>query len=535
MNKRVYISDEITKEKISELKNGIHMVGAEVGSGKTTFIEKVLIHQAIKEGKRILIVAHRKSLVRQIAKSVGFNVDYNKDKSFFFGASKDEEGNTLDDAREEILDSVCITTYQRIEMVVKYVKNPKNWNKQVSDGWSPYDFDYIACDEPHYIVTDAAYNFNTIYSLDFLKECAKLDKKVFLLTGTPKPLTYINFGEGVNINVIRLPNSLNHNVEDITISKQSYLDMLLVARARNGEKAVVFVSSASVGVDLRDRLIADGISAGFVCADGNYKAKEMDISLKEEIIEERTFDVQIAVLTSVMNTGISIEKSNVKNVFMIGVFSPIEIQQSVARLRVSEDQKKVNLYIANSSMHQHLSKMKDYSTTIDKAELSADAFARRYGQYNSVRGLVNTYEGDIIHPCYLAFCMMIVDDYNKLKEIGIFEMLEDMFPRTPILSLIKNQFKEHIDTFLCEKVNSTDVFLEEFIRGILAHCEELQEVFLEIDGRGRAYENLKKNNFKIGKAKMNNMLEKINSKYKIGTKKITIDEKRKSIWVVKER
>lgn len=530
-----YISDEITKDMIGELGRGVYLIGAEVGSGKTTFVENVLIDQALHEGKKILILAHRKSLVRQIAKSVGYNVDYDKNKSFFYNKSKDENGEYVDDMDDVVSENVCISTYQKVENAIKSMRNPKNWSRPIFGGWNPYDFDYVACDEPHYIVTDASYNFNTIYSLQFIKTCGIQDKKVFLLTGTPKPLTYIDFGRDVTVNVLRTPNNINHNVDSITISKQSYMDIILVEKARLGEKAIVFVSSASNGVELRNRLLSDGINAGFVCADGNYKSKDIDSDLKDEIIEERKFDVQIAVLTSVMNTGISIENSDVKNVFMIGVFSPIEIQQSVARLRLGENQDKIKLYISNSSMQQRRAKMEDYILTIDKNSLTSTGFAEKYGQYNQVRGMVNTYEGDVIHPCYLSFCKMAVDDYVNLKLKGIFTTLKELFPNTKIVSHIKKQFKGSIDEFLASRVDDEDIFLKEYIKGVLVSCEELHDLMVEIDGNTKSYNDLAKKDYKIGMNKLNKILEAVNSKYKICSKRVVIGSDRIRIWVVRDR
>lgn len=535
--RRKYLSSEITEEVVGRLGNGIYLIGAEVGSGKTTLIQDVLIPKAISEGKKILIVAHRKSLVRQIAVSLGFNIshDVTKDRTFFEGVAKDEDGNIIDKITDEVRDMVCIATYQKIETTVKYLKNPKNWktDKPISGGWSPYDYDYVACDEPHYIVTDASYNFNTIYSLQFLKSCNK--KKAFLLTGTPRPLTYLDFGSHVDINVLRHPNYNIHNVKEIIISKQEYLQLQLVTKARNKEKAIVFVSSASVGVELRDKLNADGISAGFVCADNNYKSKDMDTDLRDKIIQEKGFDVQIAVLTSVMNTGISIEDNGIENVFMIGVFSPVEVQQSVARVRLGDKQGKVKLFISNASMRQHLAKMREYTITMDKNDLTPMAFADRYGQYNTIRGVVNTYEGDIVHPCYYAYCKMIVDDYNHLKDVGIFDLLKELFPNTPITSMIKRTVKNNLDFFLEKKLGEEDVFLEELIRGILAYSEELEEVINEIDGRRRAYDDLKKRSFKIGKAKFNKLLDAVESDYKIDSKRKSVDGKKITIWIVKKR
>lgn len=532
--KRKYISDEITKDKIKSLSNGVYLIGAEVGSGKTTFIENSVIPVAESENKKLMIVAHRKSLVRQIAKGLGFDLA-DKNRTFFCGQeySRGENGTIYNDnITEYIKENVCITTYQKLENYIK--KNKLNSNLfDLEQRWNPYEYDYICMDETHYIVTDAHFNLNSIHTLNYIEKKHKdNNSKLFMLTGTPKPLAYLGMDKKININILRKPNLYNHNVENIIISKKSHMDSLLFNKAKNGERCIVFVSSSSVGIELRDKMRAMGVEVGFVCADHNHNRNFIDEDVRDSIIDDKEVKVQIAILTSVMNTGVSIEASNIKNVFMMGIFSPVEIQQSVARLRLGDKQSKIILYVTNSTLQQRLAKTRDYEMTINKNDLTPLAFAERYGEYNHVKGMVNTYEGDIIHPCYLAFCKMAIDDYNELKEIGIFKMLNEMFPGATITSFIKSKFKQDLDTFLEQLEGVEEVGIEERIRCILMNLESLADVIIEIEGKPRTYNDLVKKDYKIGKSKLNKILSAIGSKYTIKSKRKMINGIQVTLWKV---
>lgn len=534
---RGYLSDEITNEKVKSVCNGVYLIGAEVGSGKTTFIEKVILKVAEEENKKVMIVAHRKSLVRQIAKGLGFNLK-DKDRTFFCGSSSYTEVNNetetihKDNISEYVENNVCILTYQKLETYIK--RNKLNSNIfDMDKHWSPYDYDYVCLDETHYIVTDAHFNLNSIHTLNYIENRYKENKsKVFMLTGTPKPLAYLGLGKKIDINILRKPNLKNHNVKNIVISKRNHMDSLLFTKAKSGEKCIVFVSSSNVGIEIRDKMKSLGIEVGFVCADHNHNRSEIDEDVRDSIVNDKKVSVQIAILTSVMNTGVSIEASGVENVFMMGIFSPVEIQQSVARLRLGDEQEMISLYVTNSTLQQRLAKTKDYEMTINKNDLTPLAFAERYGEYNHVKGIVNTCEGDVVHPCYLAFCKMAIDDYNELKEVGIFKMLNEMFPNAPIVSLIKSKFKQELDEFLKPLEGLEEVGIEERIRCVLMNIDNLSDVIIEIEGKPRTYNDLVKKDYKIGKAKLNKILEAIGSKYRIKSKRITVDKHKITLWVI---
>ena len=148
--KKVYLADEFNIEKIESLEQGNnYLIGAECGAGKTTWVEEILIPHCIKNDKTILLLIHRKSLRNQVLNSLK-NIDC-------------------------CLDNVEIMLYQEVEQQLLINRFANN-------------YDFIVCDEIHYLVTDASFNRNTEVVFDMLNKKSRSIN--ILLTGTPNPLAF---------------------------------------------------------------------------------------------------------------------------------------------------------------------------------------------------------------------------------------------------------------------------------------------------------------------------------------------------------
>lgn len=70
MNK-IYINDEIKTDTLEKLNPGTnYLIGAEPGSGKTTWVEETVLPYCIKNHKKVLFLCHRKSLKNMILKDL---------------------------------------------------------------------------------------------------------------------------------------------------------------------------------------------------------------------------------------------------------------------------------------------------------------------------------------------------------------------------------------------------------------------------------------------------------------------------------
>lgn len=108
-------------------------------------------------------------------------------------------------------------------------------------------------------------------------------------------------------------------------------------------KILFFVSSKERGQKVYDFFINNGVEAAFVNADN--KTDEGD-SVVRSLAGTCRFKTKVLVATSVLDVGVSINDSSVKNVVVDAVEQQSFIQM-IGRIRQTEDSKGFNLYIRN--------------------------------------------------------------------------------------------------------------------------------------------------------------------------------------------
>ena len=126
MEERKYISEIISEDEIDTWDNGnVVIISADTDSGKSHFIKHKLAGYAKKNGKKILMLCHRKLCADQF---------------------KYEVKNIGND------DVISIMTYQKLE----FTRDTTILDK----------YDYIVCDEFHYFLDDSEFNMNTDISFN---------------------------------------------------------------------------------------------------------------------------------------------------------------------------------------------------------------------------------------------------------------------------------------------------------------------------------------------------------------------------------
>lgn len=477
-----YLNDEIKKEDLEKLEEGKnYLIGAEPGSGKTTWVEETVLPYCIKNFKKVLFLCHRKSLRKMILNDLE-KYDYD-------------------------MFNIDIMLYQDIEQRLLH-KNFIN------------NYDYIVCDEIHYVVTDASFNRNTELVFNMLNE--KEGSVNLLLTGTPNPLAQCKWSNPYE--TLRKPNRRNHNVKNVYLCREQKFKWMLYKRLENDEKLIMFVSNAKEGKEMVDSLKVDGYDAKFICSDTNKLSKHSDNDIKKQIEDAQKFDCQIVVMTSVMNTGISIKDGKITTIFLHGINSVTDIHQSVARVRIKEDVEKINVVIMkpkNVSLATRIRVLENDLLYVDDINQWEEKNKRGQVPYFVYRD-----KGEFkINKMTVA---KYRTDYKELNDMirayGIKKVLYNMFPKTNIIDMDLADVKADVISQL-EKVIDVqlDKSEQERIKILFNKNESLNDFYEDAD--------LRKGYVKTH-TKINIMLEHLESDLEIISKKE--GKGNKTYWYVRK-
>ena len=478
--KKVYLADEFNIEKIESLEQGNnYLIGAECGAGKTTWVEEILIPHCIKNDKTILLLIHRKSLRNQVLNSLK-NIAC-------------------------CLDNVEIMLYQEVEQQLLINRFANN-------------YDFIVCDEIHYLVTDASFNRNTEVVFDMLNKKSRSIN--ILLTGTPNPLAFCKWDKKPV--TLRKPNRYNHNVKNVYLCRESKFNYLLYKRLEQDEKLIMFVSNAKNGKEMVDKLKIDGYDAKFICSDTNSMKRYSSTDIKKQIEDAQNFDCQIVVMTSVMNTGISIKDGKITTIFLHGINSVTDIFQSVARVRINNDDEKINVIIMKPSNKSLATKIRE----LDSDLLYVDNVKEWELKYKRSELPFFVYRADGEFKVNEMTVAKYRTDRKELDEMirayGLKRVLVNMFPKTTVIDLDMNEVKANVLEQL-NKIVGVDLDKSEQERiKILFNNNSTLNDFYEDAG-------LRKDRLKTTTT-INQMLEHLQSNLRLAVKKIGRDKK--TMWIV---
>lgn len=135
--------------------DGLYLIDAGCGMGKSSFIFNTLYPYAHENGKSVLIFSNRLALKKQQEiQGTGTDIRFMTYQRLEF---------------DDYMNGLIITTYN--DNLMDVVRT----------------FDYIVLDEAHYLFQDASFNRNTQTILDMVEELS-VSKKVIMLSATPELL-----------------------------------------------------------------------------------------------------------------------------------------------------------------------------------------------------------------------------------------------------------------------------------------------------------------------------------------------------------
>lgn len=360
------IGDEYKKWREAD----VIIIESQTGTGKTHFVQNILIPYVMRYMKNLLFVCNRVNLKRQIKKDLL--------------AIHNLEIPTSIEELDQItnIKGTTITSYQSMEETLldqEYFKeNTGAYNET-------FRYDYIILDECHYIFSDSSFNNTTRLVFEKLIRRYHIQAVKVFLTATAKEIRepIREFMKSMEHPILGKPWLGEHRLKEYTTGTDySYLDVKyfkdlrtdIVTTIQNDttdDKWIIFVSKIEDGYFLEEEFGADSV---FIKS--GTKHKELD-----SLIHNSRFERKILITTKTLDNGINIKDEQVKHI-VIMAWDEITFIQMLGRRRVNiENADRVNLYIPMRDARSFVTLRNVYDRKAEEISLCNEdlkKFSRKY-------------------------------------------------------------------------------------------------------------------------------------------------------------
>ncbi|MDR0922922.1 MAG: DEAD/DEAH box helicase family protein, partial [Hungatella sp.] len=330
-----YVSDRL-KDVFSDWTCHVPVgVFSGTGTGKNTFVEKVLIPDAKRKGKSVLLFSNRVALNRQTKKRLAkiFELEYLVDRY-------------TDEGLDEFTDfgNLTVVSYQQLEAWI-------NENSYKLGELKKKDFAYVVCDEAHYFTSDCSFNAFTDNSLEYIANHYLTSVRIYM-TATQEEIFPILRQKEKQLGIVYESGwplrefewqiyEFERDFSYINAYAFDGIDDLVEVINHSDEKWAVFVDKIDIGKQLIDK-----IGKGTLITAESKKTENSSYSTFRKIIDEERFDEQVIVSTAVLENGINIKDRHVKK---IAIFcnDKVRFLQMLGRIRRVENCV-LDVYIANT-------------------------------------------------------------------------------------------------------------------------------------------------------------------------------------------
>lgn len=401
------LTKELKKGKIANLlKNEIDewepdtpiLIDTPTGSGKTTFIYNCIIPRAKENNMNVLIVSNRTALNIQQKKDIMDKIfkqgkDYYSDRAY---QEKDDYG------------FIHIVTYQGLQ---SHIENNLDWIKNVG---------YTIFDEAHFFTSDTFFNtsaalllkqipkkfghtiriYMTATSYDVIEEIADAEKSEFEYPENQAPI-YIM--PRVLLRYHQKPDYSKYEIEFISDLYQ-VIDGI---KEKPEEKWLIFVDKKVTGEELRDKLLEEFLDdTNRVINFDAQKKKEILTSNKgnnlndfwKKLLSDLKFEQQVLISTSVLDCGINIIDSDVKNI-VISTDEHAEFIQMLGRRRLNKDDNKLKLWVVEKSQKSLQAIKQKYEEALKISEKWENAKNKK--ELNKVLYEIWENDSSLIHSSFM--------------------------------------------------------------------------------------------------------------------------------------
>ena len=454
LGRSLHVSDKINEETIERWNNSNPVfISAQTGTGKNYFIQKMLIRKLDRdnkkndEHKKILILSNRVALTEQTKLLL--------EKKLIDVTIENWQKIVKVCSYHEFLNFISNLKYKKLEKLKEKIK-------------------YVVMDECHFFLSDAEFNPRTFKMLQTILSTFKNSVRIYLSATL----------EEVFFPILELESKyyyrwLGHNPDDEpenfdVPNEQKWIHQFLhmpaydkfscyyyyfkrdyryiekiyeyddieiltenIVKKLNEnpqERWLIFVLSRKVGENLKNELSDKKISCVFLTADSkNANDKNEEYSTYREIVENEQFSPQVLISTSVLDNGINIKGSSVKNV-IIDAFDRTEMIQMLGRVRI-EGSQKINLYLRNYSEHD-IEKFIKKDIRKLTLRLNTDFVKEKRHKYYDKLLSESGYQYKMEQMFYHTDNKNRVFDYNKYAVYRLINRLTDFIE---MMSIIKNK------------------------------------------------------------------------------------------------
>ena len=305
-NNGTKFNDVLTKNIIEKWDTNIILDGA-TGSGKTYFVEHNLYEYCKWNNKKILFLCNRTALYEDVL------------------------------LEKEILKlkNLEIMLYQTLQ------------NKLINREKIKY-YDYIVCDEFHYVLTDALFNIYTDITYDWLKNQEKSIKIFMSGTGGNIFCKLIEDNLVDKKHIYRIPYDYSYaNIKFYKKISNVYDIIDDVLQTTNEDKIIYFANSIQRAKNVYKQFKEYSV---FRCSN-TIKDDEADKLNNIECIKTYnkdliTFDNRVLITTKALDNGITLKDKNIKHIIS-DIFDLDSAQQCLGRKRLIDSNDKCTFYVMN--------------------------------------------------------------------------------------------------------------------------------------------------------------------------------------------
>ena len=380
-----YISDQLIKDINRWPPNGLVFISCPVGSGKTTFVEKICKHYSV------LILSNRILNLMQLENRMIKNYS----SQYYI---KSYQAMTFD----EFLDT------DEIDM----------------------NYDFVMLDECHFFLEDARFNFSNMLVLEKLLRLRRCTRVFLSATGcniqnfifqTLVDRMEMNHGFLKNNVIIYEKEKATSNIEKVV----AFEDFSAVINKISIGKTIIFVDTIQRGKEIVELLKDNKISCELINSEIVNRPNRKQKELIEEIIQKEKFDsVQCLVTTTVLDCGVNVKDRQVKNIVLFNLFED-SIIQCLGLRRFSVDEKvNIKVFIYNESENELRAKKKKLLQQKDVYQ-NMEAWVR----YPSLRLLNNLKSSGTEFDSFKETCF--IDKLHgrfilRFNDLGYFKLIKEI-------------------------------------------------------------------------------------------------------------
>lgn len=427
------------------------------GTGKTTWVLKVLQPYCVQSKKRILYIANRTELREEIDLVI----------------------------KEEMIKNITVTTYQAIQSAIL-------------EGNMIEKYDYIVADECHYFLTDATFNVYTDLSFNFLLNNS--DSVIIFMSATAERLfNKLIYEKKVSKeHQYVIPKDYSYVKELVFFEKDNLIGIIDDILENTNEKIIYFCNSIERAKSMYKKYkeIAH-IKASKWTKDGELKELMLDDinCIKPRLIEGEqniTFEKRLLITTKALDNGINIIDREIKHIIS-DILDVDSMQQCLGRKRPMDAKDTCNFYLRNYLKNELVL----FRNNINKELIPAQLFKNNRKEYENTYGKDRKFNTPTIWYNWelrewilneIRYVKLLIDTntINNMIEEDYFYFVKDLFKGVNKVCTMESMTNDH-------KSDDLENYLESIIGKVMLRLGDRKELIEKVNVRDGNNNRLLKN------------------------------------------